>query len=267
MSTNNVNPHMSANTLRGAFGAGVFEMRAWVRAHMAPMLFYGLLTGASRSLAAAMLGQRKFTAGDMTIIFIATLVSMVMGVGLYRAVWEGMQSHPVRFSHLWWGFAAPSRWALPLAATVIAVPSVIIVMIFLASSGHSAAWMAVTVVAESLFGLVSAYAFALTARLELGPTRSLRAALGVFRKNKRRWIALPVMMTMVTSAVDMLMRMAYTVGASYLVKLFFAAPLVRGALLVVLFAVCTTVISALCPLSFGAIMAAAGNLVDDGGVV
>ena len=183
-------PKPTAHTIYEAFASGIALVRTrfWYYASLGAAILIGLFVEMAINSLAMRTG---FTVLTGLVICVTQLVSGMLTIGLYRSIWDGLSGRPVQFKSLFWAFAGPIRWQLPALIAPLSALSMLMLSV-MHGHPHQPLWVTLLIVSIPIAAsLVVNYAYAITARTEIGPLESLKKALGIFRKGSRRWLALP----------------------------------------------------------------------------
>lgn len=253
---------VTAHTIREAFAAGSALVRGyfWRCAGLVVvLLLLSFLGSATRFI------MLKAGLPVLNVVngFMWAAIYGILNIGLYRGLWMGLSGQSIGIGHLFWGFRLPSRWRLPLLWAVISLP-----LLFLpAQQAHAPvppppAWLWPLGPVYLVVGIVVGYAFALTARFDVGPRDALRMAMGIFRKGKRRWLALPLLAALAMMGAAMLIVLLVVLAAVLAAPLHLGKPAIGllgvGIALPLMFAL----LMAIFPWMGGAMLAASGSLAD-----
>ena len=256
----NTPPPLTAHTLREAFTAGNALVRHHFWRYGLQGAFLFLLMGSASALTAIFHHGRPVQPGPLSQFAISTLTGL-FSVGLYRSLWDGLSGEAIRFRRLFWGFGKPAAWALAIIPALLSIPTALLVPL---RQGHldASPWVAVPLFAiVILVGLVVGYAFALTARLDAPPAlSSLRLALGIFRRGRRRWIALPFLLGLAIMGAALVLMLVFVAMLFLSVHLHVSKAAIGLLALLVMAPLVIVLFMMLFPWMGGATVAAAGSL-------
>ena len=180
--------------------------------------------------------------------FLWALIYGILNIGLYRSFWEGLSGRPVGVRHLFWGFGLPSRRRLALFWAVISIP-----LRFL--QPQLGPWVFPLALVFMVVGV--GYAFSRSRRAS---TPALRTALGVFRKGRRRWLALPFLAALAMTGAGMLIALLVALALVLTAPLHLGRPGVGLLGMAIALPLTFALLVAMFPWLGGAMVAAAGNL-------
>ena len=255
---------ITARTMREAFSAGKTLVRSrfwqyvWVVFALTGLALAG---GVLQNFAI----KHRLWTFEVVFAFLWSAIFGILNLGLYRSFWESMCGQPVRAQILSWGFRKSSRWALPVIWAILSIPFVLLHAQSPQPIAHPPSLGAISVfVLEGLAGIVVSYAYALIARFDAAPADALRMAMRIFQKGKRRWFALPFVAGLVLGGATVLVILAVML----IVALGKALALAKGVMVLILIVILVPVglgsLFALFPWMGGALLAASGDLTDNG---
>ena len=252
---------ITARTLGDAFSAGATLVRSRFWQYTGALFALTVLVVAGDIPNILAIKDRLWALGAVTA-FLWHAITGIFILGLYRSFWESMGGQPVRAQILSWGFRKPSRWALPVILALLSVPFVLLYVRSTQLISHPLSrWVYPAFVLMGFVGMVVSYAYALIARFDTGPADAIRIAMRIFQKGKRRWFALPVVALLVPigAAAILILTGMLVVKLLVLGQGFMALILV-----VILVPVGLGCLVALFLWTKGALLAASGDLTDDG---
>ena len=197
--------------LRRAFADGTCVFLAHPGVYLLQSLAFVLILLAVAFLADAPRSPLLPRSFDLSAQVVNAVLGMLLSIGLYRSLWDGLRAAPVRFGTLFWGFFRPHAWGLTFLSALVLVPLSMITA-FLSLTGSPETKTAMFFAASGI-NLLILYTAMLLARLDVSPRVCLRRVFALFTRGRRRLLVLPLLIALVLTGAIALLYVAFFVLA------------------------------------------------------